>query len=75
MDGSWMVPLTSQETQFFLWVEAGQVTLLAVTVSLGVLPCFHPLALEMIAEIPVQQISRVTVGIWSKKYKILLTHR
>lgn len=58
---SWL--LTSEETQLFLRVEAGQVTLLSGTVSLSVLPVFHRLSLKMIAGVPVQQISRVTMGI------------
>lgn len=69
MDGLLSLALTSQETQLFLWVEAGQVTLLSGTVSLSILPVFHCLSLKMIAEVPVQQISRVTVGIWSKQLK------
>lgn len=56
--------LTGQKTQLHLRVEAGQVTLLRDTLSLGVLPVLHRLRLKAIAEVPVEQIPGVTVGIW-----------
>lgn len=64
--------LTSEETQFFLRVEADQVSLLSVTVSLSILPVFQRLGLKLIAEVPIQQISSVTVGICGKTMTQLL---
>lgn len=58
---------TSDEAQLLQGVEADQVTLLSAAVSLGVVPVLHLLSLKLIAEIPIQQIPSVTVGIWSKE--------
>lgn len=56
-------PRTDQEAELILLVEAGEVSLLSAAVSLGVVPALHRLALEAIAEVPVQQIPGVAVGI------------
>lgn len=58
--------LTNEEAQLLLRVEAGQVTLLFDTVGLSILPVLHFFSLELIAEVPVQQVSSVAVGICSK---------
>lgn len=54
--------LTGQETQFFLLLEADQMTPLAHTVSLSVVPALCVLVLEMIAEVLEQQVPTVTVA-------------
>lgn len=46
-------------------MEAGQVSLLPLTVVLRLLPGLPHLRLELVAGVVVQQVARVTVGIWS----------
>lgn len=59
-------PLTGYETEFILRVNAGEVGLLALAVILGVLPRFRRLGLKPVAEVPVKQVSVLTVGVCSR---------
>lgn len=56
-------PLASDEAELLLRVDAGQVALLAFAVLLGVLPRLGHLRLELVAEVPVQQVPLVAVGV------------
>lgn len=67
-------PPTGYETEFLLRVDAGEVGLLALAVILGVLPRFRRLGLKLVAEVPVQQVSVVAVGVCSRA-SAQLSHR
>lgn len=59
--------LTSDEAQFLLWVETGQMSLISLALGLSIIPVAHGLSHKLIAEVPVQQIPMVAVGIWNRQ--------
>lgn len=57
------LPLTCDEAELRLRVDAGQVGLLLSAVILSVLPRLGHLRLELVAEVSVQQVTLVAVGV------------
>lgn len=57
------LPLTCDKTELRLRVDAGQVGLLLFAVILGLLPRLGHLRLELVAEVSVQQVPLVAVGV------------
>lgn len=74
------LPLTCDKAELRLRVDAGQVGLLLSAVILGVLPRLGHLRLELVAEVSVQQVPLVAVGVCgtatpSVSYRYALTTR
>lgn len=55
--------LTSDEAQFFLWVETGQMSLISLALGFSIIPAAHWLSHKFVAEAPGKQISMVAVVI------------